>query len=375
MTRLVTVLLVAACVCAQAADLAALGAPTFVWEGARIWRDLKYGPRPDAPGEGEAYRSPMTHRDEHGHIVHSHRTGQFYDLLVPERGTGSDSPVYLNLHGGAWSAPCDKDGENLWFFVHLVRRGFVVVNINYMLQPDILGGEGNVPVRPDATFVDMLRDIDAAVTHLKEDLLPKLGVRTDRIALGGGSAGAHLSLLYGLDQDNPSVLSAGLRHDLRVGFIVDFVGPTDFTNADFLKPLTTNRMPWGSLFNKDAIAKFGVLLDGLAGRDIRTLWAQGRHEEACAELRRFSPLYLLTPRSAPMILAHNRLWPFSSTDGCVPVSMYRDMLARLDELAVHHEAQLRTWAMHGWMKPDQEQWLVERCARFAARYLKTGDRK
>lgn len=375
MKGLLTALLAAACACAQAAGFDALGKPDAVWQGARIWRDLKYGPRPDAPGEGEAYKSPITHRDVHGHVVHSHRTGQFYDLLVPEGGVKADAPVYLNVHGGAWSAPCDKDGENIWFFVHLVQRGCVVVSIDYILQPDVLGGAPVSEIRPDATFIDMLRDIDAAVTYLKTDLLPKLGVRTDRLAVGGGSAGAHLSLLYGLDQDNPSVLSAGLRHDLRVGFIVDYVGPTDFTNEDFLKPLSTNRMPLGSIFNRDAIAKFGVLLDGLVGRDLRALRAQGRGEEALAELRRFSPLHLLTPHSVPILMAHSQLWPLSSTDGCVPVSMYREMVARLDELAVHHEAQLRCWAAHGWMKSDQEQWLVERCARFAKRYLKTGTTK
>ena len=375
MKRLLSAVLLAACACAQAASLDALGKPAFVWEGARIWRDLKYGPRPDAPGEGEAYCSPMTRRDVHGHVVHSHRTGQFYDLLIPQDGAHADTPVYLNVHGGAWSAPCDKDGENFWFFVHLVQRGFAVVSIDYVLQPDILGSEPDKPMRPDATFVDMLRDIDTAVTHLKVDLLPKLGVRTDRIAVGGASAGAHLSMLYAFDQDNPAPLRANLRHDLRVGFVVDYVGPTDLSNRDFLEPLTSRRMPWGSFFHKDAIAKFGVLLNGLVGRDLRSLWRQGRDEEALAELRRFSPRHLLTPRSAPLILAHSQLWPFSSTDGCVPVSMYHEMVERLDELGIHREAQLRIWAKHGWMKPDQEQWLVTRCARFAERYLKNGNDK
>jgi len=151
------------------------------------------------------------------------------------------------------------------------------------------------------------------------------------------------------------------------------VGPTDLTNRDFLEPLASKRMPWGSYFHRDAIAKFGVLLNGLVGRDLGALGQEGRNEEALAELRRFSPLHLLTPRSVPVVLSHSQLWPLSSTDGCVPVSMYHEMVARLDELGVHHEAQLRTWAKHGWMKPDQEQWLVARCARFAERYLKNGN--
>jgi len=45
-----------------------LGTATFrevrpaCWEGISIYRDLKYGPRGDAPGEGPGYKSAITAR-------------------------------------------------------------------------------------------------------------------------------------------------------------------------------------------------------------------------------------------------------------------------------------------------------------------------
>lgn len=343
MTRRLTVLLLvglAACA-SSAADLSArLGRPSEVWEGVRVYRDLAYGPRGDAPGEGKAYKGPITGRDANGRVFNGHRTGQFYDLIVDERGVKPDSPVYLNIHGGAWCCACDKDGENMWFLRRLVQKGFVVVNMNYRLQDDATEPKRKLVRRPDATFKGMLEDIDAMTSVIVTNLLPKLGVKADRIAIGGSSAGAHLALLYAYDQDNP--MGLGLRHRASIGFAVDVVGPTDLA----------------AMGEYDREPRFQRLLKWLVG------------DAPGGDLALYSPARRVTRFSVPTILAYCRLSEKSDTDGCVPVSAYHALRGRLESEGVPFAADLRPGLRHGVLGEKYEEWLVDRIREFADRHLK-----
>ena len=323
-----------------------------VWEGVLYYRDFAYGPRKDAPGEGEGYAGPLAGHDACGRIYNSHRSGQSFDLMVDARGVRSDAPVYLNIHGGAWSCACDKDGENLRFLRRLALKGFAVVSMNYQLQTDVLTGGAETKRREKATFADMLADVDAMVSHLKREFLPGLGVRADRFAIGGSSAGAHLALLYAYDQDNPKPLGLGLRHDLRVGFAVDIVGPTDLADVGTADRRLVTLMGW-------------LVDDDLAARQ-----ARGDVDGCRARLARHSPAHLVTQGSVPTILAYCRLKPDAETDGCVPVSAYHTMTNRLRTAGVPYAGDLRSGLRHGWLGAPYEEWLADRIGDYAARYLR-----
>ena len=329
------------------------------WEGIAIYRDLRYGPRGDAPGEGKGYRSPMTGQTPDGRWYHTHRTGQFFDLIVSEKGYSPDAPVYVNLHGGAWSQAFDKDGESMWYLKRYADAGFVVVNADYMMPMDVLDVSRTPERNPEATFLTILRDIDTLAGHLKDDLLPTIGVRPAKFAIGGGSAGAHIAALYGYDQANPAHLGAGLRHDYPVGLVINVVGPTDLASDDFTKPILTGETGVFTMFDRPTVDRFVTLLGWLTDDDLRGRIARGDIEGARRVLARFSPNRMVTKDSPPTVFAYCRRFPWSDTDGCVPTSTYHDLESRLTAAGVPHRGDLRSWRIHGWLRAGYEQWVVD----------------
>ncbi len=350
--------------------LAGFSESVFRTDGIKITRDLRYGDRDDAREEGEKYKSYMSGRQSDGHIMHSHRSGQYYDLLHRDGPIPADAPVYVHLHGGAWCQPYDKDGEGLNFIGRLVNCGFVVVNMDYQLQNDVTDGTRELWRRSHASFDDMLRDIDALVTHLKTVRLPALGIKTEKIAIGGGSAGAHLSALYAYDETNPDWLGLGLKHELKIGFVMDFVGPTDLASEDFYDPLVNHSFPIGAMFNEWSTDRLLILLGWLTNADLKGMIAKGKIEDARSVLAKYSPLRMITEKSCPTILEYSRLWPGATTDGCVPVSTYDDHIAALEKANVPYEAHMSWFSIHGNPRSGVLSSLVSKCEDYAEKYLK-----
>jgi len=369
-------LLIAACVAQALVSVSAAGVGKDVvrgvrpevWHGVAIYRDLRYGSRDDAPGEGKGYQSPISGQTPDGRVYHTHRSGQYCDLLVSERGFARDAPVYVNLHGGAWCQPSDKDGESLSYLKRYVDKGFVVINANYMLQMDVLDVSRPLTCRTNATFIAMLHDIDALASWLKAELLPEIDVAAAKFAIGGGSAGGHLATLYGYDQANPDHLRAGLRHDLQVGFVVDVVGPTDLASNDFCKPFLEKDYPLFSLFNDWSVERLQILLGWLTEDDLRARIKRGDLDGARAVLARYSPNRMVVNGTPPTILAYCRTFPWSDSDGCVPTSSYFDLMEKLKSAGVPHKGDVRSWRLHGWLRDGFEQWVVDCAKEFAAKY-------
>jgi len=347
--------------------------PSFDWNRITFTIDRRYGPRDDAPGEGTgAYTNRISHLRAHdGHLVHSHRSGQFYDVIRLKDPLPAHTPVYVNLHGGAWSDIADKDGEDFLFLARIAEMGFVVVNMDYQLQEPLYqpGTGARAKERPQASFDDMLRDIDTCVSHVKHTLAPSLGIRPGGIAIGGGSAGAHLACLYAYDHSRPEVLGLGLRHELPVAFVVDVVGPTDLADPDLAKPFFEKDYTFGSFLNDETCDRMVSLFGYLVKTDLRALIAKGDLEGARGRLAHYSPINLIGPRAAPTILAYCRVFPWSRDDGCVPVSTFYAHCRRLEENGVAHEGDIRSWRLHGWLREDFTGWLLDRIRAYKDRFL------
>jgi acetyl esterase len=111
-------------------------------------------------------------------------------LLVPEHVDGA----YLFIHGGGWAVGGrDQWDEALWALARTAR--VAVVSVGYRLVP-----EHPFPAGPD--------DCEAAGVWLAEHGPSALG--TDRLVIGGGSAGAHLAAL--------TLLRLRDRHDMARRF-------------------------------------------------------------------------------------------------------------------------------------------------------------
>ena len=170
-----------------------------------VCKDLPYGPRQVGRGTAQV------------------DAAQTYDLYLPGALGEIDQsvPFVLFVHGGAYQFG-SKTGRRK-VLAEMAERGFAVASMNYVLYRK----------EEPHTFAEMLADIDAMVSHLSV-LAKAAGISMARLALGGSSAGAHLSLLYAYDQANPSVLGLGLRHGVPVACVFTDCGPSDIASPEFI---------------------------------------------------------------------------------------------------------------------------------------------
>lgn len=131
--------------------------------GARIERDIAYGPHPK----------------------------QRYDVYLPAKAE-PNAPILLMVHGGGWRRG-DKDNPGVadGKAAHWLAKGFVFVNVNNRLLPD-------------ADPLQQARDVAMAVASVQRHA-PHWGAAPDRVVLMGHSAGAHLVALLG---SSPDLLAA-----------------------------------------------------------------------------------------------------------------------------------------------------------------------
>ncbi|HWN26527.1 MAG TPA: alpha/beta hydrolase, partial [Actinomycetospora sp.] len=93
------------------------------------------------------------------------------------------APVLLQIHGGAWSSG-SKAADAHPLMAAMVGRGWVCVSVDYRLGP---------AERWPAQIVDVKRALAWTRAHIGEH-----GGDPDRIAITGGSSGAHLAALAAL---------------------------------------------------------------------------------------------------------------------------------------------------------------------------------
>ena len=230
---------------------------------AHVCQNLPYGGR--QVGKGAAHES----------------VAQTYDLYLPGNIGEIDrsAPFYLFVHGGAWRRG-SKAGHRAKLFAEMAEQGFVVASMNYVLCNDKLGGAH--------TFADMLADIDAMVSHLPT-LAKAAGISIPRIAIGGSSAGGHLSLLYAYDGANPSVLGLGLKHAVPVACVFTDCGPSDIASPEFM----VAGLDWQKGDVKGWYGLLCVLAGGRYGKDdFRT---------TVDRLAKHSPVTLLNGKCPPTI--------------------------------------------------------------------------
>jgi acetyl esterase/lipase len=139
------------------------------------------------------------------------------DLYEPVHKTGL-VPGLIFIHGGAWKGGKREIYRN--YCAYFASRGWVTATIDYRLLP-----EGKAR--------EQVADCKAAVRWMRANAA-RFGIDPDRLAVLGGSAGGHLSLMIGYtsalselegEGGNPGVGS-------EVAAVVDLYGPTDLTTEE-----------------------------------------------------------------------------------------------------------------------------------------------
>ena len=191
------------------------------------------------------------------------------DLARPAKIEGL-APAIVCIHGGGWAFG-SKEG---WDAVckQFAARGYVAASVSYRFAPKY-------------KFPDQVIDVKAAVRWLRANAT-RLKIDPNRLGAVGDSAGGHLSMMLGTTGDakefdigeNPGISS-------RVKCVVDFYGPADASRGYGMSP---------------AVDK---LYRDFIGVDVE----HGRRQHVLA-----SPLYWVTPDSAPMLLIHGTKDPIVS---------------------------------------------------------------
>lgn len=112
------------------------------------------------------------------------------DLYQPVGDTATQRPAVVLVHGGGFSG-----GDKTWvpsseLGPYFAQRGYVAVSINYrLLAPNGCSGAGGVTNECLNAAFAAVHDAQAAVRWLRANTTT-YGIDTDRIAIGGDSAGA-----------------------------------------------------------------------------------------------------------------------------------------------------------------------------------------
>ena len=206
------------------------------------------------------------------------------DIFRPKNSV-KPPPLLVFIHGGSWSQ--GKRSDYLVYTVAFAKKGYMTASISYRLLKD-----GFYPA--------CVEDVTDAVQWLFKNG-NNYGYDPDRIALIGGSAGAHLALLAAYGWKKPNVsgdTTTIVQANHRIKAVVDIYGPIDFT-TDYAR-------------NQPLITRF----------------LNHTYEEMPALYKEASPVQYVNKNNPPTMILHG------TSDELVPVSQSDQLKASLDSAGV-----------------------------------------
>ncbi len=151
---------------------------------------------PEVPATIESFKS----------IEYKNANGKLLQLdIYRQKELNEKAPLLVFIHGGGWRS--GKRQDYLVYLLDYVEKGFVTATVSYRLKKDSI-------------YPAAVEDVLDAVDFLYQNA-NTYGYDTSRVALVGGSAGAHLAMLAGYGWENPQ------RHKVKA--VVDIYGPVDLT--------------------------------------------------------------------------------------------------------------------------------------------------
>lgn len=213
------------------------------------------------------------------------------DLYIPKH--RDEVGLVLFIHGGAWIGG-DKDGYKA-VLKDIANDGkYACAAINYRYISD------------DIDINDLMDDVQLAVECIRK-LGEENGADINRMLLTGGSAGAHMSLLYAYSRDDVSAI--------RPVAVVSDCGPTDLTEEKYYFN--------NGLGDKTVISN---IVSWACGQRVTY---ETRHEAEEA-IKKVSPLYYVDENTVPTIINHGQ------KDNIVPFDNAVALDEKLTECGVEH---------------------------------------
>ena len=216
-----------------------------------------------------------------------------YDLYLHKSiDPKTEVPLLLFVHGGSWMFG-NRD-DMAYACKYYGKKGCITATLDYSLISED---------HPEITIKTMLDEITACTAALKKQL-EKEGYHVSGIAIGGTSAGGHLSLLYAYSRAADSAIP--------LAFVFEKVGPVAFSKE-----------VWGA---KNAASMLSL------GTGKQFSQKQLNSTEAIEAANSLSPLHFIGEKSVPTIFA------YGGRDTLVK-AVHRDKLAKA--LEEHHVPNIR----------------------------------
>lgn len=272
-----------------------------------------------APAQEEGRKKDVIYAKKMGYAL-------TMDVATPAKPNGLG--VIFCVSGGWSSRHEGVDGALNTFCKPLLARGYTVFAVVHGSQPKF-------------TIPEVLDDMHRAVRYIRAHAAD-YKIDPDRLAITGGSAGGHLSLMQGVGgkPGNPKATDPVERVASGVQCVGCFFPPTDFFNyGETGKPAN----PGGE----------GVLKPFKAPFDYHELKGGAYERITDPEKRKeidkaISPVYHVTKGSAPTLLIHG------DADKLVPLQQSEVMFAKLKESGVPCELVVKKGADHGWPGIDKD---------------------
>ncbi len=219
------------------------------------------------------------------------------DAYYPDNHNHS-TKVIVYIHGGSWNRGDKSEFPKQLIETLVGEKGYMVVSMNYRLVKD-----------DKNRFPAQIEDVKKAIAFLS-DKAKRYGFNGNEFALMGGSAGAHLAMLYAYKHDTSK----------QVKTVVNLWGPTDLTDKS-------------------------VRADGSDANNtvIRFLGEADPKAQICIDA---SPLLHLTKESAVPTLSFHGV-----EDPLVHVSQAENLHKKLQSLGVLTQLELYPKEKHG-MSPS-----------------------
>lgn len=176
--------------------------PTFDAAQQKVMSNIQYGEANNPYGIGKLFPNKL-----------------FMDVhFPPDSDSRKERPVMVWIHGGSFLGG-DKGDDHIVFNT-MVERGYVVASINYRMVRSLMGIVHLETVKPAVVGVE---DARAAVRYLRMKA-KEWRLDTNRIVVGGDSAGALTSMCYGFTKNYTEGKSGNPGYDSAINAVLSVSG-------------------------------------------------------------------------------------------------------------------------------------------------------
>ena len=239
---------------------------------------------------------------------------QKYDLYLPNDMKGTkDGGLVLYIHGGAWVAG-DKDGYRSEMEKNAKEGGYAYAAMNYHYISD------------DSDCFVIMNDVFMALDAIKKKAKEN-DIELTKVLLTGGSAGAHIALLYAYAYSQIEPFYSPIVPTC----VVSYSGPAHIINKDYYQMEALSGQAY-DLFSK---------LSGFR-------YTEETYEDAIPYLLKVSPTYYAS-HAVPTVICHGE------KDTVVPVTDAYTLDNFLTSHYIPHDLIIFPNSNHG-LESDPDKW-------------------